>query len=254
MQKGRSFNTARAYSADMKIFAAFVDSSGVESLQKAAELWLTSSRSQCQSRTVLRRAASLALFSKMNNLSIDLVDYKLPSAPPPVPHPLPNLLEDALKMIAAARSHHHKGLVAFGAFAGLRVSESISIKPSWIDLKSGKMTIHGKGDKYRIVPISNRLNPYILPLYIGAKMDDRRLIPIEDRPARAVVTSLAKRAGVAGNISSHDLRATFATVLYAKTKDINMVRSVLGHSSTNTTLAYLGISGNDTRRAMEFDD
>ncbi len=254
LRKGRSANTARAYVADMKIFVEFATTGEYQNLQNAAEAWLTQSRKACESRTVLRRAASLASFSKELELGISLSDYKLPTTPPPDPHPLPNGMADVKQMISACRNPIHRGLIAFGGYAGLRVSESIAIKPSWIDLTTGKMKVHGKGDKYRVIPITGGLRQYLLPLFIGAKIEDARLVPLEDRFARGLVTTVAKRAGVPGKVSSHDLRATFATVLYDKTHDINMVRAVLGHASVNTTLAYLGVSGEGTRKAMEFDD
>lgn len=221
-------------------------------IQTAAEAWLTESRKSLASRTVLRRAASLNSFAKFAELDISLQDYKLPPTPPPDPHPLPNLLNDIDRMIVAASNPLQRGLVALGGLAGLRVSETISLKPEDISLEEKKITVIGKGEKLRKIPISRRLWTEMLPLYVAAKAQGTRLIPLEDRNARAIITAIGKRAGISRPVSSHDLRATFATVIYNRTKDIHLVQNLLGHSSVETTTAYLGINNKTAREAVEF--
>ena len=84
--------------------------------------------------------------------------------------------------------------------------------------------------------------------------DKSPLIPLEDRNARALVTSIGARAGIKGPVSSHDLRATFATELYNKTHNIRLVQTLLGHASVTTTQAYLGIDMHEGVKAVEFDE
>jgi site-specific recombinase XerD len=85
-------------------------------------------------------------------------------------------------------------------------------------------------------------------------MENLTLIPLEDRNARALITGIARRSGIITTVSSHDLRATFATTVYDKTKNIRLVQSLLGHASVNTTMAYLGIDNDQARAAVEFDE
>jgi len=205
-------------------------------------------------RTVLRRAASLSSFTKWANLPFSLEDYRLPKAPPPNPHPIFEGMEGVDKMIVSCRNPIQQGLVAFGGYGGLRVSETISIEPGWINLDDRKMTVLGKGDKYRVIPISKRLWGVMMPLYVVAKANGSVLVPLEDRNARALVTSIGVRAGIKNPVSSHDLRATFATTVYNKTHNLRLVQYLLGHASVATTQAYLGIAEKEAKAGVEFDD
>lgn len=235
------------------MFADFCDAHTIESYQDAAEAWLTESRKFAASRTVLRRAASLNQLAKMFELPIDLSDYRLPPTPPPAPHPLPGLSSDLDKMIDKADGNEQKALVGLGGLGGLRISETLTILPSDIDPVTKKMKILGKGDKLRYVPISTRLWNIILPLYIANKIANTPLVQMEDRNARAIITRIAKRCGIK-DVSSHDLRATFATIIYNKTKDARLVQYLLGHTSLNTTQIYLGVDHEGAAEAVEFDD
>lgn len=253
LQRGRSSNTARVYTSDIKLFAQFIETHQFKKMQDAAEAWLTDSKKTLASRTVLRRAASLNSFTKFAELEVCLEDYKLPPTPPPDPHPLPGMMEDVEKMLAVSRNPYQRGLVAFGGLAGLRVSESISVKPDWINLHERKLRVHGKGDKTRVVPISKRLWSVMMPLYVSAKADNSVLIPFEDRNARQLITGIAVRAGIK-DVSSHDLRATFATLLLRRGVDIRTIQYLLGHASVSTTQAYLGVDNKKAREAVEFDE
>ena len=55
-----------------------------------------------------------------------------------------------------------------------------------------------------------------------------------------VFKNISDAAGLKGAISTHSLRKTFAWTIYRSTKDILLVRDLLGHSSVRTTQAYLG--------------
>ncbi len=81
---------------------------------------------------------------------------------------------------------------------------------------------------------------------------DALLCPFSDRVARAIVTRLGRLAKLAREISSHDLRATYATIIQSKTKDILVLKELLGHASVTTTQAYPLTSLEAMREAVEF--
>ena len=84
---------------------------------------------------------------------------------------------------------------------------------------------------------------------------DHRLISYQDRFSRELIKNLGRRAGVRREISSHDLRATFATeALGHCDNNIRVVQELLGHASVNTTEIYTGVRMDQMKKAVNFDE
>lgn len=62
--------------------------------------------------------------------------------------------------------------------------------------------------------------------------------PLNPRYVRALVTRLAKKAGIAKRVHPHTLRHTALTALYDSTQNLRMVQEVAGHASVQTTQRY----------------
>jgi integrase/recombinase XerD len=77
---------------------------------------------------------------------------------------------------------------------------------------------------------------------------DGQVIHYSNRSARKAITAMGKRAGLSRAISSHDLRATFATELVNRGVNIRTVQELLGHASVATTEIYTGV-GMDAMKA-----
>lgn len=181
-----------------------------------------------------------------------MLDYQGAQAAALVAHPLPGGMTDVRRLISVARTDQHRALISLMGMVGCRVSEALDCRPSWFDLGQSIVEIRGKGDKSRIVPVSSQAMEYVLvPLTRAFVAGDVRIINIADRTARKVVTSLGKKAKLARAISSHDLRATFATSLYDRTKDPRLVQELLGHASIVTTQGYIGVYLENARKAVE---
>src|SRR6478752_701308 len=98
------------------------------------------------------------------------------------------------------------------------------------------VTIKGKGEKIRVVPVSDEAWNVIASRVTNSFCTgDAPVVGLKDRFARRGIKDLGKRAGLQRDISSHDLRATFATAVYDKTKDIRLAQYLLGHFSVETT-------------------
>lgn len=145
-----------------------------------------------------------------------------------------------------------KALYALQGMAGLRISEARSLYHYHFDLDDMTMTVRGKGDKTRIVPIAKSAWPYIKEAYEVSLATGAPLVDLSDRGARKAVTAMGKRLKFKRTISSHDLRATGATYLYDRTKDIRVVQDFLGHSSPVTTQIYTAASMDAMREGLEF--
>lgn len=114
------------------------------------------------------------------------------------------------------------------------------------------LTVYGKGDKVRYVPVSGRAWSAVMSAVVECIENDDLLCPISDRAARSLVTRLGRVAGLAHEIASHDLRATFATIIQMETKDIRVVQELLGHASITTTQIYTETQMDAMKKAVEF--
>jgi len=182
-----------------------------------------------------------------------LRDYSTPTPAKGQPHPLPEGMSGVERLIEHARNDQQRALVALCGMLGCRVAEALTVQPT--DFNTGEMllTIRGKGDKTRRVPISNRAWD-VLAMPVTRAMCAGPNVPVvglKDRFARRVITDLGVKAGLKRHISSHDLRATFATAIYDKTLDLRLTQELLGHSSSATTELYTGVSLENMRKAVE---
>lgn len=136
---------------------------------------------------------------------------------------------------------------------GLRVAEALSVRGYDFDLERMTLTVRGKGDKERIVPVNEPAwDALVMPVARSIMAGGvEPVVGLKDRFARRVVTELGVKAGLQRHISSHDLRATFATAVYDKSLDQRVVQELLGHSSGQTTEVYIGRTANQMRAAVE---
>ena len=137
---------------------------------------------------------------------------------------------------------------------GLRVSELISLKISDLFFNEGFIKVTGKGNKQRLVPISD-LNKRVIKSYMG---NSRKKLKIEEKSkdilflnrrgkklSRAmiftIIKRLAKLSDIKKNISPHTFRHSFATHLLKNGADLKTIQQLLGHQSITTTEIYMHI-------------
>lgn len=141
--------------------------------------------------------------------------------------------------------------------SGVRVSELASLNRDSIDFSRGEFTVRGKGDKYRIVFLSDSakgaLKEYMkkredvdealfaaIPKNASfSKKDDLRLTT---RSIERILKKHAARAGIAKKVTPHSLRHQFATDLLRNGADIRSVQALLGHSHITTTQIYTHVT------------
>ena len=127
---------------------------------------------------------------------------------------------------------------------GIRRSELLDIT----DVNGDYIVVYGKGNKQRLVPISDALKT-ILKRYI-AERDKIAICPyliinrdggkLTKNGLRAIFTRLSKNTGIAGKrFSAHTWRHTFATQMLQAGCDIVTLQQILGHSDISTTAIYL---------------
>lgn len=131
---------------------------------------------------------------------------------------------------------------------GMRLSELINLKERNVNASSRTLKILGKGNKERVIPVSEELMKAILQ-YMQEKRksfgttNEEVLVTEKGRclSPRSVYTSVKKYLSLVTTIekrSPHVLRHTFATHLTNNGADLNAVKELLGHSSLAATQVY----------------
>jgi len=184
-----------------------------------------------------------------------LQDLTMPIPAKPTPHPLPGGIRDLHALLAACRNDQQRALIGFLGFEGMRIGEALLMRPRDIDMHEKTLRVWGKGSKVRIIPFTRKGQELVLPLYLDRIFTDRDapMISYSYRHARSIITDLGIYAGITRPISSHDLRATFATLAYAKTRDAKAVQNWLGHASGDTTAIYIDVPMETLRVVGEID-
>jgi site-specific recombinase XerD len=251
---GHPENTAKAYCSDLRMFLFDMKKTEIpkRDFEEQARMWLNRYKMVKSPKTIVRRITSLKKFAKWASWGDILEGYVAPTPGRPMPHPIPEGIEGVVMMCEAARRPEHAALVALGGFVGCRVAESLSVAPRDFDLREMILTVRGKGDRTRYVPVSANAWGYLAPVVVSRfQFPQEPLLGYGDRFARQLITDLGKRAGLKRTVSSHDLRATFATAVYDSTKDIRAVQELLGHSSVVTSQVYTQITLHTLRGAVE---
>jgi integrase/recombinase XerC len=136
--------------------------------------------------------------------------------------------------------------------SGLRISEALGLTREAVP-KPGKgdaITVTGKGNKTRMVPVLPRvlglideyvsLCPYDLPdqgpIFVGAKGG-----PLRARIVQLTMARLRGALGLAETATPHALRHSFATHLLARGGDLRAIQELLGHASLSTTQIYTAV-------------
>ena len=133
---------------------------------------------------------------------------------------------------------------------GLRVSELVNLKLSDLYLQEGYIRVGGKGNKERLVPISEKAirelgNWFYDRNEMVIKPGEQDYVFLNRRGAhltRTMILIMIKRqaveAGIKKTISPHTLRHSFATALLEGGADLRAIQSMLGHEDIGTTEIY----------------
>lgn len=161
-----------------------------------------------------------------------------------------NHLIDAIDL-SKAEGERNKAMLETLYGCGLRVSELITLKISNLHFKEGFISVVGKGNKERLVPIGRtamRLIESYLRLIrskIDVKKGNENFVFLNRRGTKLsrvmvflIIKDLVMRTGMKKTISPHTFRHSFATHLVEGGADLRAVQEMLGHESITTTEIY----------------
>ncbi len=151
---------------------------------------------------------------------------------------------------ASLKSLRDKAILETLFSTGLRVSELCGLNRENIDFKRGEFSVRGKGDKIRLVFLSETAKEAIKK-YLDKRTDIEEALfaNLNKNPSRLVSRSIeriikfyAAKAGISKKLTPHGLRHIFATDLLRGGADLRSVQTMLGHSSISTTQIYTHIT------------
>lgn len=263
-EKGFSKNTIEAYLRDLKKLKDFSNEKldGVSpqkiSYENIQEFIFQSSKEKISTRTQARWISSFKAFFKY------LVEEKErednPSAlleGPKVGLYLPDTLsfEDIKKMLNSIDDttdlgKRNKAVIEVLYGCGLRVSELVSMKISDINFKEGFISVEGKGEKIRLVPLAKYTADYLKDYIDNVRGNfecykSKDYVFLNNRGEAMsrvmvfiIIKEVAEKANITKRISPHTFRHSFATHLLQNGVDLRYIQEMLGHSSITTTEIY----------------
>jgi integrase/recombinase XerD len=144
--------------------------------------------------------------------------------------------------------------------SGARISEAVGLDVDDLDLDGGAVRLRGKGGKQRVVPLGSfarqaasaylvRGRPVFAARGVGtpAVFLNSRGGRLSRQSAWTELRAAAERAGLAGKVSPHTMRHSFATHLLDGGADVRTVQELLGHASVTTTQIYTLVTAEKLR-------
>jgi integrase/recombinase XerC len=269
-ERGSSEHTVRSYRADLQDCVAFLDRRGLGPLTDADARVLRGYLADLHARglartSVARRIATLRSFFRFlvrrGRARVNPArEVRTPSLPGRLPAHLPIDQSEALFRQPFGddeTSRRDRAILEALYASGVRVAELSGLDVEDVDLREGSVRVLGKGRKERIVPLGAKAIQ-ALRAYLGAREGGRGPLFRNPRGGRLTVRSLhrivrarARTAGLAGRVTPHTLRHTFATHLLDAGADLRLIQELLGHARLTTTQRYTHVSAD--RLAKVYD-
>lgn len=165
---------------------------------------------------------------------------------------LPEILsfEELESIFRTAPNLRYKAIFMLMYSSGLRIGEVIRLKVSDIDSKQMKLLVRqGKGNKDRYTVLSERTLCCLRDYYRAYGPDEWLFFPYRNKSkyiARATVQKIFKSTvtavGINKKVTPHSLRHAFACHLLENDTNIYAIKTLLGHSSLQSTQVYLQLS------------
>lgn len=176
-------------------------------------------------------------------------------SPPPIMVPTP---EEIQALINAMPKDNRGALATAMYYSGLRLGDANKIKKSQVNLEAGYMVVIGKGNKQRVIPLTDELREVIEPRMRGDYVEQtgrgrewrnesdylwpnlRTQKPFLD--IQKAIDSACARIGLTKRVTHHMLRHSFCTHLIVAGASSFAVQALAGHSSPSVTQRYVHLA------------
>ena len=202
-------------------------------------------------KTIAKKLSAIRSFVKycqnQKNLDIKLISADSIKVPQSLPKPIE---QKYIEEILDECSLEDRVVISMLYGLGLRISELSSIKLE--DIKDGWISIHGKGNKTRELPILPTLMSMIynyIQTYNPKKyLFEKSNTPLNQAQLRYKITKVFKKHGI--KATPHQLRHSFASHLLNGGARISDVSELLGHATMATTQVYTKLE--DKKKLSEY--
>lgn len=267
VERGLSANTIQSYRQDLQEADAFFKTQ-TKSIAEIDQFVILNFLEQLQQQrkarnTVIRVVSTLRrFFQYLVQFGVIKDDPMLKVDSPKKAQTLPDVLTVAQvnQLLSMPNTNQKLGIrdraILETLYAtGLRVSELVNLKLGDLHLPMNLLQTIGKGDKERIIPISDVavdwLNRYLtttrVALLDGKPNTEFVFLNAHGRQlTRQAIWLMIKKyvnqAGIKRHVTPHMLRHSFATHLLENGADLRIVQELLGHSDISTTQIYTHVS------------
>ena len=285
-EKGQSAQTQKTYAALLERFVQWAENRGLAEWEEVNRKHLTEflknernrkpqgqgkQGEQLSPESVYLQIASLRAFYKFaaaegivrssiaENLSLPRRWKRLPKALSDldIEKLLQPLLEaDATELCTIA-------ILELAYASGLRLAELRNLRLEQLHLEDGFVTVIGKGNKERVVPLGQ---PAIEAIENYLRVSRPKLVKSRS-PANVFLTqrgtafaastmwgrikARVSKTGIKQNVTPHMLRHSFATHLLENGADLRVIQELLGHASISTTEVYTHVAGKRLREVHD---
>ncbi len=253
-----SHHTLDSYRRDLKKISQFA---GERDITDSAKLhtadvrqWISHLHRQGLTGVSLRRALSaVRSFYKYRNRLGSNHNPALNVQAPKSEKKLPKALDaDNMQLFLSIEgedllSIRDRAILELFYSSGLRLSELVDLNVNDIDIPDALVTVTGKGDKTRTLPVGS-FAVRALEQWLKAREDlhpetsavflSNRGVRIARRTVQARLKKYSQQQGMGQNIHPHMLRHSFASHMLESSGDLRAVQELLGHANISTTQVY----------------
>ena len=263
IERGLSNNTCSGYHSDLYSFFEYIKKDYKNITNNDIINYIKYLGDKDNPRTINRNIVSIKNYfkymekvGKINaNPCENIVGLKMQKS---IPHVLSEETIDELLDIKLenAYDYRNKAMLELLYSSGLRISELLNLEVNDIDFDSDLVRCFGKGNKERIVPLSDTaikaLYDYIY-LYRNTltKNNVTNILFLNSRGSKLsrqgffkILKQIAFNKGIKNDLSPHTIRHSFATHLINNGADLRSVQTMLGHENIKTTQIYTHVSNN----------
>lgn len=163
------------------------------------------------------------------------------------------------EMPVTPRSLCDQAVLELAYASGLRLAELRNLRLEQLHLEEGFVTVIGKGDKERVVPVGQTavraIEAYLesgRPQLVSPRAPANVFLNLRGGAFASVtmwarIKERVKRSGIQRNVTPHMLRHSFATHLLENGADLRVIQEMLGHASIATTEVYTHVQGDRLR-------
>lgn len=259
-EKGLSARTQQAYQRDLDQLLAFLETENITAPEQVNQhhiraLIAQKHRQGLGGKSLQRMLSAMRSFFRWM-LREGIVQQNPAKAvrAPKSPRHLPATLDaDSINQLLDIPSDtplaiRDKAIMELFYSSGLRLTELAELRWEQLDLPSGMVTVTGKGNRSRMVPVGRiaakallewrKVRGQFASFEEPVVFVSNRGNPISTRTIQARIRYWAKRQGMPQNVYPHLLRHSFASHMLESSSDLRGVQELLGHASISTTQIY----------------